>query len=120
MSPLSNNSLFLEYSVAAQVWKLTACDLCEIARNSAYKSGFSHAAKETGIVFALSQVAYGACLFLGYWGYFLLFRIVRSSHLFPFRYILFCIGTSRRRKTGSCLVRYTLQPGCIRPCRQIR
>ncbi|XP_059648905.1 probable AMP deaminase [Cornus florida] len=81
MSPLSNNSLFLdyhrnpfpiffqrglnvslssddplqihltkeplveEYSVAAKVWKLTSCDLCEIARNSVYQSGFSHAAK---------------------------------------------------------------------------
>ncbi|KAK6252641.1 hypothetical protein QUC31_014361 [Theobroma cacao] len=81
MSPLSNNSLFLdyhrnpfpaffqrglnvslssddplqihltkeplveEYSVAAQVWKLSACDLCEIARNSVYQSGFSHIAK---------------------------------------------------------------------------
>ncbi|XP_021908594.1 probable AMP deaminase isoform X2 [Carica papaya] len=81
MSPLSNNSLFLdyhrnpfpaffqrglnvslssddplqihltkealveEYSVAAQVWKLSACDLCEIARNSVYQSGFSHEAK---------------------------------------------------------------------------
>ncbi|KAM0983990.1 hypothetical protein ACFX2I_011391 [Malus domestica] len=81
MSPLSNNSLFLdyhrnpfpmffqrglnvslssddplqihltkeplveEYSVAAQVWKLSACDLCEIARNSVYQSGFSHVAK---------------------------------------------------------------------------
>ncbi|XVF84817.1 hypothetical protein PTKIN_Ptkin17bG0069900 [Pterospermum kingtungense] len=81
MSPLSNNSLFLdyhrnpfpaffqrglnvslssddplqihltkeplveEYSVAAQVWKLSACDLCEIARNSVYQSGFSHLAK---------------------------------------------------------------------------
>ncbi|KAI3905779.1 hypothetical protein MKW92_028605 [Papaver armeniacum] len=81
MSPLSNNSLFLdyrknpfpmffqrglnvslssddplqihltkealveEYSVAAQVWKLTACDICEIARNSVYQSGFSHSAK---------------------------------------------------------------------------
>lgn len=81
MSPLSNNSLFLnyhhnpfpiffqrglnvslstddplqihltkeplveEYSVAAKVWKLSACDLCEIARNSVYQSGFSHAAK---------------------------------------------------------------------------
>ncbi|CAO2829148.1 unnamed protein product [Amaranthus hypochondriacus] len=81
MSPLSNNSLFLdyhrnpfpmffqrglnvslssddplqihltkealveEYSVAAQVWKLSACDLCEVARNSVYQSGFSHAAK---------------------------------------------------------------------------
>ncbi|RDX92539.1 AMP deaminase, partial [Mucuna pruriens] len=81
MSPLSNNSLFLdyhrnplpmffqrglnvslstddplqihltkeplleEYSVAAKVWKLSACDLCEIARNSVYQSGFSHQAK---------------------------------------------------------------------------
>lgn len=81
MSPLSNNSLFLdyhrnpfpmffarglnvslstddplqihltkeplveEYSVAAQVWKLSPCDLCEIARNSVYQSGFSHACK---------------------------------------------------------------------------
>ncbi|CAI9092743.1 OLC1v1028068C1 [Oldenlandia corymbosa var. corymbosa] len=81
MSPLSNNSLFLdyhrnpfpmffqrglnvslstddplqihltkeplveEYSVAAKVWKLSSCDLCEIARNSVYQSGFSHNAK---------------------------------------------------------------------------
>ncbi|XP_022745843.1 AMP deaminase-like isoform X7 [Durio zibethinus] len=81
MSPLSNNSLFLdyhrnpfpmfflrglnvslstddplqihltkeplveEYSVAASVWKLSSCDLCEIARNSVYQSGFSHALK---------------------------------------------------------------------------
>lgn len=81
MSPLSNNSLFLdyhrnpfpmffsrglnvslstddplqihltkealveEYSIAAQVWKLSPCDLCEIARNSVYQSGFSHALK---------------------------------------------------------------------------
>ncbi|KAF3431395.1 hypothetical protein FNV43_RR26126 [Rhamnella rubrinervis] len=81
MSPLSNNSLFLdyhrnplpmffqrglnvslstddplqihltkeplveEYSVAAKVWKLSACDLCEIARNSVYQSGFTHSAK---------------------------------------------------------------------------
>ncbi|KAF3433167.1 hypothetical protein FNV43_RR24269 [Rhamnella rubrinervis] len=39
---------------------------------------------EKGIVFALSQTAYGMCLFLGYWGYFLLFRAFRSSGLFPF------------------------------------
>lgn len=81
MSPLSNNSLFLdyhrnpfpmffarglnvslstddplqihltkeplveEYSIAAQVWKLSPCDLCEIARNSVYQSGFSHSLK---------------------------------------------------------------------------
>ncbi|XVF08476.1 hypothetical protein REPUB_Repub07fG0006600 [Reevesia pubescens] len=40
---------------------------------------------EKGIVFALSQAAYGACLLLGYWSYFLLFRAFRSSDLFPFR-----------------------------------
>ncbi|XP_018675357.2 probable AMP deaminase isoform X2 [Musa acuminata AAA Group] len=81
MSPLSNNSLFLdyhrnplpifflrglnvslstddplqihltkeplveEYSIAASVWKLSSCDLCEIARNSVLQSGFSHALK---------------------------------------------------------------------------
>ena len=81
MSPLSNNSLFLdyhrnpfplffarglsvslstddplqihltkeplveEYSVAAQVWKLSAADLCEVARNSVLHSGFPHACK---------------------------------------------------------------------------
>jgi len=45
--------------------------------------------QEKGIVFALSQTAYGACLFLGYWGYFLLFRAFRSSDLFPFRYSFF-------------------------------
>lgn len=32
-----------EYSVAAQVWKLSATDLCEIARNSVVHSGFPHA-----------------------------------------------------------------------------
>ncbi|XP_078435283.1 AMP deaminase, putative / myoadenylate deaminase [Wolffia australiana] len=81
MSPLSNNSLFLdyhrnpfpvffmrglnvslstddplqihltkeplveEYSIAASVWKLSSTDICEIARNSVYQSGFSHALK---------------------------------------------------------------------------
>ena len=78
MSPLSNNSLFIdysknpfpiffarglnvslstddplqfhytkeplieEYSVAAQVWKLTSADICEIARNSVLQSDFPH------------------------------------------------------------------------------
>lgn len=82
MSPLSNNSLFLdyhrnpfpaffarglsvslstddplqihltkeplveEYSVAAQVWKLSATDLCEIARNGVMQSGFPSACKK--------------------------------------------------------------------------
>lgn len=78
MSPLSNNSLFLnyhrnplpeflcrglvvslstddplqfhftkeplmeEYSIAAQVWKLSSCDMCELARNSVLMSSFFH------------------------------------------------------------------------------
>ena len=82
MSPLSNNSLFLnyprspfpdylagglnvslstddplqfhftkeplmeEYSIAAQIFKLSSCDLCEIARNSVLQSGFPHHAKQ--------------------------------------------------------------------------
>ena len=31
-----------EYSIAAQVWKLSSCDMCELARNSVITSGFSH------------------------------------------------------------------------------
>ncbi|CRK96623.1 CLUMA_CG009986, isoform B [Clunio marinus] len=82
MSPLSNNSLFLnyhrnplpeylarglivslstddplqfhftkeplmeEYSIAAQVWKLSSCDMCELARNSVIMSGFTHNVKQ--------------------------------------------------------------------------
>ncbi|XP_027354961.1 protein RFT1 homolog [Abrus precatorius] len=45
--------------------------------------------KQTGIekpiIFALSQSAYGACLFLGYWSYLVLFQKFRRSYLFPFR-----------------------------------
>ena len=32
-----------EYSIAAQVWKLSPCDMCELARNSVLMSGFEHA-----------------------------------------------------------------------------
>ncbi|XP_038062446.1 AMP deaminase 2-like isoform X2 [Patiria miniata] len=82
MSPLSNNSLFLnyhrnplpefharglcvslstddpmqfhftkeplmeEYSIAAQVWKLTTCDMSELARNSVVMSGFPEEFKD--------------------------------------------------------------------------
>lgn len=31
-----------EYAIAAQVWKLSTCDLCELARNSVLQSGLSH------------------------------------------------------------------------------
>ena len=32
-----------EYSIAAQVWKLSSCDMCELARHSVLMSGFPHA-----------------------------------------------------------------------------
>ncbi len=31
-----------EYSIAAQVWKLSSVDMCELARNSVIMSGFPH------------------------------------------------------------------------------
>lgn len=34
--------LMEEYSIAAQVWKLSSCDMCELARNSVVMSGFPH------------------------------------------------------------------------------
>ncbi|KAI9074257.1 hypothetical protein K1719_043822 [Acacia pycnantha] len=40
---------------------------------------------EKPIIFALSQSAYGASIFLGYWGYLVLSRKFRSSLIFPFR-----------------------------------
>lgn len=40
---------------------------------------------EKAMVFALSQASFGACMALGYWVYFLLFRIIRWPDLFPFR-----------------------------------
>jgi len=32
--------LMEEYSIAAQVWKLSSCDMCELARNSVLQGGF--------------------------------------------------------------------------------
>ena len=34
--------LMEEYSIATQVWKMSSCDMCELARNSVVMSGFSH------------------------------------------------------------------------------
>lgn len=31
-----------EYSIAAQVWKWSGADMCELARNSVIMSGFPH------------------------------------------------------------------------------
>ncbi|KAJ0098461.1 hypothetical protein Patl1_19833 [Pistacia atlantica] len=59
---------------------------------------------EKEIVFALSQVAYGACLFLGYWGYFLLSRAFRTSELFPFRELSGENGVSSFRRKFICYI----------------
>uniref|UniRef100_A0A8C2PXY5 AMP deaminase n=1 Tax=Cyprinus carpio TaxID=7962 RepID=A0A8C2PXY5_CYPCA len=74
MSPLSNNkflhkglcvslstddpmqfhytkeALMEEYAIAAQLWKLSTCDVCEIARNSVLQSGLSHEEKKHFLV----------------------------------------------------------------------
>ncbi len=31
-----------EYSIAAQVWKLSPCDMCELAAHSVRMSGYTH------------------------------------------------------------------------------
>ena len=38
--------LIEEYSVAAQIYKLNAVDMCELAKNSVLQSGFEHAVKQ--------------------------------------------------------------------------
>jgi len=37
--------LMEEYSIAAQVWKLSSCDMCELARNSVTQGGFAEEVK---------------------------------------------------------------------------
>ncbi len=39
---LTKDALVEEYSVAAQVYGLSSCDMCELARNSVLQSGFEH------------------------------------------------------------------------------
>lgn len=43
---LPQEPLMEEYSIATQVWKLSSCDMCELARNSVLMSGFSHKVKD--------------------------------------------------------------------------
>jgi AMP deaminase len=37
--------LMEEYSIATQIWKLSSCDMCELARNSVLQSGFPRSFK---------------------------------------------------------------------------
>ncbi|KAH7672990.1 AMP deaminase 2 [Aphelenchoides avenae] len=41
----TKEALMEEYSIAAQVWKLSSCDMCELARNSVLQSGFEDRVK---------------------------------------------------------------------------
>ncbi|VDM60447.1 unnamed protein product [Angiostrongylus costaricensis] len=41
----TKEALMEEYSIAAQVWKLSSCDMCELARNSVMQSGFEDKVK---------------------------------------------------------------------------
>ncbi|CAI5440793.1 unnamed protein product [Caenorhabditis angaria] len=41
----TKEALMEEYSIAAQVWKLSSCDMCELARNSVNQSGFEDKVK---------------------------------------------------------------------------
>ncbi len=43
---MTKEPLVEEYSVAAQVWKMSAADLCEVARNSVLNSDFPHRDKQ--------------------------------------------------------------------------
>eukprot|EP01088_Endostelium_zonatum_P019223 TRINITY_DN6534_c0_g1_i1.p1 TRINITY_DN6534_c0_g1~~TRINITY_DN6534_c0_g1_i1.p1 ORF type:complete len:670 (+),score=137.97 TRINITY_DN6534_c0_g1_i1:88-2097(+) len=43
---VTREPLIEEYSVAGQVWKFSTTDMCEIARNSLYQSGFETEVKE--------------------------------------------------------------------------
>ncbi|PAA87399.1 hypothetical protein BOX15_Mlig006681g1 [Macrostomum lignano] len=46
MFHFTKEPLMEEYSIAAQVWKLTNTDMCELARNSVIMSGFPHEVKK--------------------------------------------------------------------------
>ncbi|GJN07425.1 hypothetical protein PR202_ga25255 [Eleusine coracana subsp. coracana] len=41
--------------------------------------------KEKLVAFSISQVAYGACIFFGYWTYFLIFVDIKTTDLLPLR-----------------------------------
>jgi len=47
-----------EYSIAAQVWKLSSVDMCELARNSVLMSGFSHKVDIFSITFSVCSVSF--------------------------------------------------------------
>ncbi len=55
---VTKEPLVEEYSVAAQVWKLTAVDVSEIARNSVIQSGFEHK-------YYFARIGFACCVCVG-------------------------------------------------------
>jgi hypothetical protein len=48
--------LIEEYAIAAQVWKMTSADLCEVGRYSVLQSGFEHVSTNPSRIVYLSNV----------------------------------------------------------------
>ncbi|CAN1180472.1 Protein RFT1 homolog [Linum perenne] len=86
---LSQNMLLLELRLvvesAATLFRCLTMYILVVKMSSMVNFISSSILQEKMIIFALSQTAYGACLFIGYWGYFLLRRSFRSFKLLPFR-----------------------------------
>lgn len=57
----SKEPLMEEYSIAAQVWKLSGVDMCELAMNSVLMSGFSHEVSFPADVLDLINMCYKKC-----------------------------------------------------------
>lgn len=55
-----------EYAIAAQVWKLSTCDLCEIARNSVLQSGLSHQVRVAALSLLAFRHLHSECLLTRY------------------------------------------------------
>lgn len=53
--------LMEEYSIAAQVWKLSPCDMCELAKNSVKMSGYPHK-----VILSCSSYAFAKSLTICY------------------------------------------------------
>ena len=63
---VSQEPLMEEYSIASQVWKMTPCDMCELAMNSVLCSGFEktvwlkHRSRKLGGKQPLDNIIYKA------------------------------------------------------------
>ncbi|KAJ8111154.1 hypothetical protein ONZ43_g5692 [Nemania bipapillata] len=51
--------LMEEYAVAAQIWKLSPVDMCELAKNSVKQSGYEYSIKQTCLVYVKVNTAAG-------------------------------------------------------------